>query len=136
MAYAEDTVLLDIHEILDSDKPWRTWEVEDVADVTSFLADFTCVTLSVLSVILSSVMYTQMSFWMPSLEAQLWYIGMSATTEDMIDVFKDLTVIFGLLTLGCQCAVTKSFLDLIAFIPFLSVGAPTPSVALSNVFTM
>ena len=135
MAYAEDTVLLDIDEILDSDTP-RVWGVEDVADVTSFLSDFTCVTLSVLCVILSSVMYTQMSFWMPSLEAQLWYIGMSATTEDMIDVFKDLTVIFGLLTLGCECAVTKSFLDLIAFIPFLSVGAPTPSVALSNVFTM
>ena len=66
-------------------------------------------------------MYTQMSFWMPSVEAQLWYVAASATAGRWVDLVKGLTVYTSLITLALETAVTGHWVDLLACIPVAAV---------------
>ena len=45
--------------------------------VASFVTNFLAVGSATLTVLLSSRLYTQLWFWMPDVEAQLWYVRRS-----------------------------------------------------------
>lgn len=76
------------------------------ADLLSFLAMQLAVSTAFLTVLLSSRLYTQLSFWMPNLDSQLWFINESATATAFLEFAKNLTLFATLLALGLETAVT------------------------------
>ena len=114
-AYEEDASLTALHSS-------REWGVEEVADLTSCVADFVCVLTCVLVIVMSSLMYSQISLWMPSLEARLWYVNALSTARAAVDLATYVTVFSALLSLACQVAVTRSAWDILPFLPLLAVG--------------
>jgi len=114
LAYEENEALLRLQADLQSGE---RWDYSDVSDLTSFVANMTAVCSAIVTVYLSSTMYTQLSFWMPTLEAQLWYVSMSTTAARCCTLSKDLTVYSSLVTLGLEIAVTGGPLDVLAFVP-------------------
>ena len=87
------------------------------SDLASFLADIACVFAAMAALLLSLAMYSHLSFWMPSLEAQLWYVGASSPTWAWVDIARKVAVVCCLLSLAFECAVTGSWWTLLAFLP-------------------
>ena len=59
--------------------PASGWGIEEVADLTSCVADFVCILMASVAILLGSILYSQISYWMPSLEARLWYVNALST---------------------------------------------------------
>ena len=114
LAYEEKATLEGLAQ-LDS------WTQSAVADVTSFVAMQLSVSTS--SVLISSRLYTQITFWMPDLDAQLWFINESATVTSYLESCKNFTLFATLLTLGLEGAVTTTWLNVLAFIPVITLVA-------------
>jgi hypothetical protein len=94
-----------------------------IADLTSFLAMQLAVSMAFVTVLLSSRMYTQISFWMPNLDSQLWFINESAGATAFLEWAKNVTLFSTLLALGLETAVTTTWLNLLAFIPIVALVA-------------
>ena len=120
LAYEENEALLELKLHAAEGWDWRHW-----SDLTSFLANQVAVCSAFMTVVLSSMMYTQISFWMPTLEAQLWYVVTSAHGQSLVTLTKQTTVYASLGTLALETAVTGTPLDFIAFAPIVAVGAAT-----------
>lgn len=88
-----------------------------LADLTSFLAVQLAVATSFLTVMLSSRLYTQLAFWMPTLDAQLWFVNESASSMHFLETAKNVTLFATLLTLSLETAVTATWYDGIAYVP-------------------
>lgn len=116
LAYEENESLAS----LASKESWR--DMATVADLTSFLAMQLAVATSFLTVLVSSRLYTQLAFWMPNLDSQLWFIDASATMSGHLESFKNLTLFSTLLALSLETAVTATWLDLVAFLPLALLG--------------
>ena len=76
------------------------------SDLASFLALMCCVLSAAVALVLSLSMYSHLSFWMPSLESQLWYVGVSSKTRAAATIFNTVAIVCCVLGLGYQCAVT------------------------------
>ena len=76
------------------------------SDLASFLALMCCVLSAAVALVLSLSMYSHLSFWMPSLESQLWYVGVSSKTRAAATIFNKVAIVCCVLGLGYQCAVT------------------------------
>ena len=74
------------------------------------------------AILLGSILYSQISYWMPSLEARLWYVNALSTARAAVDLATYVTVFSALLSLACQVAVTRSAWDILPFLPLLAVG--------------
>lgn len=115
MAYEEKDALTSLHE------SQASWGWGDWSGLLSLLANFASVSTAIITVFLTSIMYTQLSFWMPTLEARLWYVGMSHFATSITGLAKNMTIFASLLTLALETAVTKSAMDYIAFMPLLTL---------------
>ena len=115
LAYEENETLMTLYTA-------EAWGIQEISDLTSFLANMTAVCSAFVTVYLSSLMYTQISFWMPTLEAQLWYVSMSRKAAGWVSLSKDLTIYASLTTLALEVAVTGSLLDLLAYAPVFALG--------------
>ena len=102
-----------------------------MADLTSFLAMQLAVSTAFVTVLLSSRMYTQISFWMPNLDSQLWFIKESATATAFLEWAKNLTLFSTLLALSLETAVTTTWLNVMAFIPIIVLVASYAYVELT-----
>ena len=91
------------------------------SDLASFLADIACVFAAMAALLLSLAMYSHLSFWMPSLEAQLWYVGASSPTWAWVDIARNVAVVCCLLSLAFECAVTGTVWDVLPFLPVAGV---------------
>ena len=88
LAYEENEALIHLQQrSSDGGWDWRDW-----SELTSFLANQLAVCSAFMTVVLSSMMYTQISFWMPTLEAQLWYVVASAHGQALVGLAKQTTV--------------------------------------------
>ena len=65
------------------------------------------------------IRYTQLSFWMPNLDSQLWFINESSTATSFLETSKNLTLFSTLLALGLETAVTTTWLNALGFIPLV-----------------
>jgi len=110
LAYEEKVVLRDLAEA-------ESWGVQQLSDLASFTAMQLAITTSCLTVLLSSRLYTQIAFWMPTLEAQLWYIDESASLLRLLEAFKNVTLLAAILTLMLETMMTATWLNLAALIP-------------------
>ena len=115
LAYDENETLLSLYSS-------EAWDWQEISDLTSFLANMTAVCSAFVTVYLSSMMYSQISFWMPTLEAQLWYVSMSRKAAAWVSLSKDLTIYASLTTLALEVAVTGGWLDLLAYAPVVALG--------------
>ena len=86
------------------------------------VADFVCILMASVAILLGSILYSQISYWMPSLEARLWYVNALSTARAAVDLATYVTVFSALLSLACQVAVTRSAWDILPFLPLLAVG--------------
>ena len=121
LAYEENEALIHLQQrSSDGGWDWRDW-----SELTSFLANQLAVCSAFMTVVLSSMMYTQISFWMPTLEAQLWYVVASAHGQALVGLAKQTTVYASLGTLALETAVTGTPIDAIAFAPIVTVGGAT-----------
>ena len=111
-AYQEGRALACLHRA-------ASWGPREIADLTSFVADVICVLAASVALVRSLMMYSQLCFWMPSLEAQLWYVASSSSTWWRIDCAIAVAVFCCLLSLGCNCAVTGTEWDLLPFLPLV-----------------
>ncbi|KAL1521775.1 hypothetical protein AB1Y20_021428 [Prymnesium parvum] len=112
LAYEEKSTLAD----LAISEHWGTVEW---SDLTSFVAVQLAISASAVSVFMSSRMYAQVSFWLPSLEARLWYISISSSTTTFLETIKNFTLFATLLSLGLETAVSATWLDTLAFSPIV-----------------
>jgi len=112
LAYEEHETLASLAETTD-------WNQQAISDLTSFLAMQTAVSTSFVTVLLSSRLFTQITFWMPDLDAQLWYIDASANVTSWLESCKNFTLFATLLTLGLEGAVTTTWLNGLAFVPLV-----------------
>ena len=115
IAYEEDSVL---EHLGTRDK----WDHHAFVDLTSNLALQLAVALSFVTVMASSRLYTQLAFWMPNLELQLWFINESSVVTSSLETCKNVTLFMTLLALSLETAVTSTWLDVVAFLP-LVIGA-------------
>ena len=115
LAYDEADKLVHLH-----DTP--TWGVQEWSDMTSMVVNLTAVSGAFITIYMSSYMYSQLSFWMPTLEGELWYVAMSASATGWVAFMKNLTIHSSLLTLAFELAVTAGPWDLIAFAPLIALG--------------
>ena len=111
LAYEENETLARLAETTE----WR--DAATIADLTSFIAMQLAVGTSFLTLLLSSRLYTQLAFWMPSLDAQLWLIDESAGVSGWLELTKNLTLLATLLALCLETAVTATWLDALALLP-------------------
>ena len=84
-------------------------------------ADMLCISAAVVALVLSLAMYSHLSLWMPSLEAQLWYVGASSPTWAWVDIARNVAVVCCLLSLAFECAVTGTVWDVLPFLPVAGV---------------
>lgn len=114
-AYAESAAMYELNEIV------GPWTLRDYSVLTSMCANFVSVCAAFITVYVSSTMYTQISFWMPSLEAQLWYVGNSQTAASSVALSKNMTIYASLITLALEVAVTGTYLDVVGFAPIIAL---------------
>lgn len=115
LAYGEGEVLIAMSEK-------ETFDYLSFIDVVSFVALQVAVALAFATMMASSRLYCVLGFWMPSLESQLWFINDSAALNDLMETAKNLTLFATLLALSLESAVTRTWLDAIAFLP-LAIAA-------------
>lgn len=119
LAYEENDALTALAQP-DTWGPIGTQEwITAMSDLTSFLAMQLAVSTAFVTVLLSSRLYTQLSFWMPSLDSQLWFIHESSHATAFLEWAKNLTLFATLLALGLETAVTTTWLNALAFIPIV-----------------
>ena len=112
-AYEENETLTSLAEALTAEP----WSYVRIADLTSFLGIQLAVSTSFLTVLISSRLYTQISFWMPNLDSQLWFINESAAATSYLEAAKNFTLFATLLSLSLETAVTATFFDALAYAP-------------------
>ena len=93
------------------------WDTARMADLTSFIGMQCAVATSFLTVLMSSRLYTQLAFWMPTIDAQLWFIHESAAIMHYLELSKNFTLVATLLALTLETAVTATWYDALACIP-------------------
>ena len=117
LAYEENDVLLALSEK-------TTWDHGAFVDILSFIGLQVAVALSFVTMMASSRLYTQLAFWMPNLESQLWFINESARLTSQLETCKNATLFSTLLALSLETAVASIWwLDAVAFLPLLLAGA-------------
>ena len=93
-----------------------------ISELTSCVAMQLAVSSSIITVLISSRLYTQLAFWMPDLDSQIWFINESAAIMGYLETCKNFTLFVTLLALTLETAVTSTFLDAIAYIPLVLTG--------------
>jgi hypothetical protein len=110
LAYEEKEALLRLSEA-------QSWSYASISDCTSFISMQLAVSAAFVTVLISSRLYTQVAFWMPSLESQLWYITESSSATSLLEWSKNLTLLATLVTLTLETAVSLTWLDALAYMP-------------------
>jgi len=94
-----------------------------VDDVTSMIATMLSVSMSSFTLAASSILYMQMTCWMTTPRAKLWYVINASRVTNAIDTCKDGTVFLASLALACECSSTGSAIDLLPGIPVIALVA-------------
>ena len=116
LAFEEKHSLKDLATAASWDNMWI------VSELTSCVAMQLAVSSSIITVLVSSRLYTQLAFWMPDLDSQIWFINESAPITGYLETCKNVTLFVTLLALTLETAVTGSLLDIIAYLPLVLTG--------------
>jgi len=100
------------------------WATQEWSDLTSLLAMQTAITTSMLTVLVSSRLYTQLAFWMPTLEAQLWYIDASSSSLLFLEVSKNMMLFTAILVLVLETMTVATWLNVVALLPLSALIVP------------